>query len=86
MRDNGAFFSIGDHFMNFVESQVKEGRYSNASEVLRAALRLLEEQQAKRAALVAALIDGEESGPSTPFDFEGFIAQKRNQERKFPAC
>jgi antitoxin ParD1/3/4 len=35
-------------------------------------------------ALRAALIDGEESGPSTPFDFDGFIARKRNQEREFP--
>ena len=84
MRADDTFFSIGDHFRNFVESQVKEGRYSNASEVLRAALRLLEEQEAKMTALRAALIDGEESGPSTPFDFDGFIARRRNQEREFP--
>jgi antitoxin ParD1/3/4 len=33
-------------------------------------------------ALRAALIDGEESGPSTPFDFEAFIARKRKQPSK----
>jgi antitoxin ParD1/3/4 len=71
-------FSIGEHFMGFVDAQVKEGRYSNASDVMRAALRLLEEQEAKLAALRSALIAGEESGPSTPFDFEAFIARKRN--------
>jgi antitoxin ParD1/3/4 len=45
--------------------------------VVRAALRLLEEQEAKLAALRAALIEGEQSGPSTPFDFEAFIEHKR---------
>jgi antitoxin ParD1/3/4 len=75
-------FSIGEHFMGFVDAQVKEGRYSNASDVMRAALRLLEEQEAKLAALRAALIEGEESGPSAPFDFEAFIARKRNATPK----
>ena len=70
-------FSIGEHFSDFVEAQVKEGRYSSASDVVRAGLRLLEEQEAKLAALRAALIEGEQSGPSTPFDFEAFIARKR---------
>ena len=31
-----ASFSLGDHFTTFVEAQVKEGRYSNASDVMRA--------------------------------------------------
>ena len=75
-------FSIGEHFMGFVDAQVKEGRYSNASDVMRAALRLLEEQEAKLAALRTALIAGEESGPSTEFDFEAFIARKRNATPK----
>jgi antitoxin ParD1/3/4 len=72
-----ASFNIGDHLSEFVEEQVREGRYSSASDVVRAALRLLEEQEAKLAALRAALIEGEESGPSTPFDFEAFIEQNR---------
>jgi antitoxin ParD1/3/4 len=40
-------------------------------------LRLLEEQEAKLAALRASLVEGENSGPSTPFDFDRFIARKR---------
>jgi antitoxin ParD1/3/4 len=75
-------FSLGDHFTSFVEAQVKEGRYSNASDVMRAALRLLEEREAKLTALRSALIEGEESGPSTAFDFEAFIARKRNEKPK----
>jgi antitoxin ParD1/3/4 len=77
-------FSIGEHFIGFVESQVKEGRYGNASDVMRAALRLLEEREAKLSTLRAALVEGEESGPSTAFDFEAFVARKRHSKPKVP--
>ena len=69
--------SLGDHFANFIDSQVEAGRYGSASDVVRAALRLLEEHEAKVVALRAALIEGEESGPATPFDFDTFIARKK---------
>ncbi len=70
-------FSLGDHFSSFIEVQVAQGRYGNASDVVRAGLRLLEEQEARLAALRAALVEGEASGPSASFDFEAFIARKR---------
>jgi antitoxin ParD1/3/4 len=70
-------FSLGDHFGAFVEEQVAKGRYGSASEVLRASLRLLEEQEASMAALRSALVEGERSGPSTAFDFDDFIARRR---------
>jgi antitoxin ParD1/3/4 len=70
-------FSVGGHFTAFIEAQVHEGRYSSASDVVRAGLRLLEEQETKLAALRAALIEGEQSGPSAAFDIEAFIARKR---------
>src|SRR5439155_135697 len=41
-----------------------------------------EEREARIAALRNALIEGEESGPSKPFDFEAFIARKRKQKEK----
>jgi antitoxin ParD1/3/4 len=69
--------SIGDHFQAFIETQIGTGRYGSASDVVRAGLRLLEEQEAKLSALRAALIEGEESGPPTPFDFDAFIERKR---------
>jgi len=69
--------SLGDHFSAFVDRQVSQGRHGSASEVVRAGLRLLEEQETKLAALRAALVEGERSGPSEPFDFDGFLEGKR---------
>jgi antitoxin ParD1/3/4 len=69
--------TLGNHFASFVEQQVSDGRYGSASEVVRAGLRLLEEHEAKLAALRAALAHGEESGPPAPFDFEAFLDGKR---------
>jgi antitoxin ParD1/3/4 len=74
-------FSIGEHFSSFIEAQVKQGRYSSASEVVRTGLRLLEEHEAGLAALRAALVEGEQSGPSAEFDFEALIARKRAAQR-----
>jgi antitoxin ParD1/3/4 len=37
--------SLGDHFSDFVDRQLAGGRYGSASEVVRAALRLLEEHE-----------------------------------------
>lgn len=65
--------SLGDHFTAFVDGQLAQGRYGSASEVVRAGLRLLEEHEIKVEALRAALIAGENSGPSTPFDFDEFL-------------
>jgi antitoxin ParD1/3/4 len=56
--------SLGEHFTAFIEAQVDQGRYTSASDVMRAALRLLEEQEAKLTTLRAALVQGEESGVS----------------------
>ena len=72
--------SLGEHFTGFIEASVADGRYGSASDVVRAGLRLLEDQETRLHALRAALVAGETSGPSTPFDFDGFIASKRLAE------
>jgi len=71
--------SLGDHFAGFIEKQIASGRYGTASDVVRAGLRLLEEQEARLAALQAALVEGEQSGATKPFDFDAFLADKRRR-------
>ena len=75
-------FSLGEHFNQFIDEQVADGRYGNASEVVRAGLRVLEERESQLATLRAALIQGENSGPSTAFDFEAFLQNKREQVKR----
>jgi antitoxin ParD1/3/4 len=77
---------IGDHFAAFIERQLREGRYGSASDVVRAGLRLLEEREMKVEALRAALVEGEQSGASTPFDFDAFVTRKRRAKRREKAA
>jgi antitoxin ParD1/3/4 len=73
--------SLGDHFVDFIDTQVHSGRYGSASDVVRAGLRLLEEHEAKVKALEAALIAGEDSGEPTEFDFDKFIEWKKSAKQ-----
>lgn len=65
-------YTLGDHFESFIRTQIESGRYASASEVLRDALRLLEDQEKLRALHVselrAAIRKGIESGTSVPAD------------------
>ena len=49
-------------------------------DAVRAWWRLFEKREIKLAGLRAALIEGENSGPATPFDFDAFIARKTSSE------
>jgi antitoxin ParD1/3/4 len=69
--------SLDDHFVEFIEGQITSGRFTSASEVVRAGLRLLEESEARLSALQAALIEGERSGEPEAFDFDRFLKDKR---------
>ena len=70
--------SLGDHFSGFIKERLHSGRYNSASDVVRAGLRLLEEHEGKVEVLRRALIEGEQSGEATPFDFEAFIAERKS--------
>jgi antitoxin ParD1/3/4 len=41
-------YSLGSHLETFIQTQIESGRYGNASEVVRAALRMLEEHEEGR--------------------------------------
>ena len=68
--------SLGDHIAGFIDERLRSGRYSSASDVVRAGLRLLEEHENKVDRMRTALAQGEASGPARPFDVEAFIARK----------
>lgn len=57
--------NLGEHFTDFLGQLTKSGRYGSVSEAVRAALRLLEQEEAKVQSLQKALIEGENSGEST---------------------
>lgn len=65
--------SLGDHFENFIESTVSNGRFNNASEVVRAGLRLLEEEENRIQILRKAIQEGIESGRAVEFDPKGHL-------------
>ena len=62
--------SLGNHFDKFVQSRIADGRFNNASEVIRAGLRLLEEEESKVIALKQAIQEGIESGIANDFNPE----------------
>ena len=62
--------SLGNYFDQFVQSSIREGRFKNVSEVIRAGLRLLEEEESKVIALKKAIQEGLNSPIVKNFDFE----------------
>jgi len=60
--------SLGNYFDQFVSGQVSTGRYKNVSEVIRAGLRLLENEENKAIALRNAIQEGIDSGIAHDFD------------------
>jgi antitoxin ParD1/3/4 len=66
--------TLGDHFEEFIEKQVKSGRYGSASEAIRAGLRLLEAHENKLTLLRQALQDGETSGRAD-YDLQTLIEE-----------
>lgn len=72
--------SLGDHFQEFIDRQIKRGRYGTASEVVRAGLRLLEVHEDQVEALRQALVDGESSVDTGEVNMES-VKRKARRER-----
>ncbi|MDR9398897.1 type II toxin-antitoxin system ParD family antitoxin [Salibacter sp.] len=74
--------SLGNYFDQFVNSQVSAGRYKNVSEVIRAGLRLLENEESKVIALRNAIQEGEDSGIAHDFDPEKHLQELKARRKK----
>ena len=74
--------SLGSYFDQFIHNRISEGRFKNVSEVVRAGLRLLEEEENKVKALRSAIQEGIDSGIAHDFDqkkhLESLKANKRS--------
>lgn len=62
------FISLGNYFEEFAKERIAEGRYKNVSEVVRAGLRLLEEEENRVLLLKNAIQEGIDSGIAYDFD------------------
>jgi len=72
--------SLGNYFESFVKNRITEGRYKNASEVIRAGLRLLEERENKVQALKNAIQEGIDSGINEDFDADEFLNKLKSRK------
>lgn len=73
---------LGDYFDNFINQQVQSGKFSSASEVIRAALRMFEHEETKKSELIKELKKGERSGFVKNFNRDVFL---KTLHQKHPA-
>ena len=72
--------SLSSYFDNFIQSRLITGRYKNASEVVRAGLRLLEEEENKIIVLRNAIQEGIESGIANDFNPEVHLKELKSKK------
>ena len=73
--------SLGNHFISFIEHTISDGRFTNASEVIRAGLRLLEEEENRVIALRKAIQDGIDSGTAKDFEPKKFLESLKARKK-----
>lgn len=59
--------TLGPHWENYIKDEISSGRYSSASEVVRDALRHLEERKHKIALLQETLAEGADQASRSEF-------------------
>jgi antitoxin ParD1/3/4 len=74
--------TLGDHFEDIIEKSIQSGRFSSASEVIRAGLRLVDEREQKIRILRDAIEAGEKSGYVKNFDPIKHLAKLKNKVAK----
>lgn len=73
--------SLGSYFDQFIQAVLREGRYKNASEAIRAGLRLLEEEEKKTIALRNAIDEGVKSGIVEKFNSEEHLKKLKSKRK-----
>ena len=73
---------LGDYFENFVNGMVQTGKFSSASEVVRTALRMFEQEEAKKLELIRELEKGEKSGIAKDFNRDAFLKKLKAKHLK----
>ena len=66
--------SLGEHFDSFIANQIENGRYGSASEVIRAGLRILEDEERKLETLRHLIMEGKMSGV-VDYNFESIMQE-----------
>lgn len=74
--------ALGSYFEDFIKTKILQGRYNNASEVIRAGLRLLEENEERIIALKSAINEGVESGIAENFDPKQHLEVLKTQRKR----
>ena len=74
--------TLGEHFEEFIAQKIKKGRFQSVSEVVRAGLRKLEEDESKLEALRERLAEGEKSPVVRNFDGDKFISELHKKHLK----
>lgn len=73
---------LGNHFEEFIKKSINSGSFSSASEVIRASLRLLEEEELAKQELIMQLKKGENSGYVSDFDTTNFLNEMKSKYNK----
>jgi antitoxin ParD1/3/4 len=73
--------TFGSYFEQFIQNTLKEGRYKNASEIVRAGLRLLEEEENRLATLRHSINEGIASGTAEDFNLNEHLKKLKSSKK-----
>ncbi len=76
---------LTNYFDEFIQNRIKTGRYKNVSEVVRAGLRLLEEEEDKINALKSAIQEGIDSGIAHDFNPKSHLVNLKAKKKNLNA-
>jgi antitoxin ParD1/3/4 len=77
--DSDVSFSLGPYFEQFIQREIRSGKYTSAGEVIRAGLRLLEKEEEKMEILRNSLKEGEESSMVSDFNQNEFLQKLKTK-------